>query len=159
MVAGMCVWMEKWLINIQNPNTVEKNKKEIVIAHSDYTRAQLEKDEVHELTVGNCSARAVLDVIRQYEKAGYVITFNTSVWRRLFKLTKYQVVATAKEGKEEKKVKYIGLYTITTNGVSRNMTEEEVEKFENLLNEKRKLMEGVFDGMDKLFDAVEKTKK
>lgn len=136
-----------------------ENKK-VVIAHSDYTRAQLEKDEVHELTVGNCSARAILDVIRQHEKDGYQVKFETSIWRLLFFVPTYKIVAYPNRPKtgSGKRVKYYGMYTITTNGVKRDMTEEEIEKFEKLMNDKRKLMDGVFDDMDKFFKEVDKQK-
>lgn len=146
------------------------SKEKIVIALSDYNREQLEKDEVHELTVGNCSARALLNVIRQYEKAGCVVKFNTSLWRRLFCIAKYQVVAyptikaqandsgqSAAAG-PQKEYRHVRNGTISTNGVSRPMTEAEMDKFDKIMDEKMKELNGFFDGMDKFFDEVEKIK-
>lgn len=65
--------------------------KGIKIGETDYSRDEIEDNKCG--AAFGTSADYFLSVIREYEEAGYSVKFETSLWRRLFSLCKYVVVA------------------------------------------------------------------
>lgn len=64
--------------------------KKIIIGNSDYSREQVEKGNI--VSVG-CSRSELLQVIENYERAGYEIKFETNLFRRIFGIGIYRIVA------------------------------------------------------------------
>lgn len=139
----------------------EKNGK-VIIGNCDYSREQLERNDVHELTIANCSARQMLEVIKGYEAKGYIVKFETSLFRRIFCLGRYRIVAyppaktkQAATGAAHKKV-VIRTGTVTINGVSRPMTEAEMNEVEAHIGDVNKMVGEITDSMDKHFANMDK---
>ena len=40
-----------------------------------------------------CSAKYFLETIKQYEQEGYTVKFETSIWRKIFGMGIYKIVA------------------------------------------------------------------
>jgi len=65
--------------------------EKIKIGNSDYSRKQMEQGD-NGWTIG-CSAKYFLDTIKQYENKGYTVKFETSIWRKIFGMGIYKVMA------------------------------------------------------------------
>lgn len=65
-------------------------EERIKIGVSDYTRKAMGADDM--LAIGT-SSKEFLDAIEAYEREGYVVKFETSIWRKLFAMGLYKVVA------------------------------------------------------------------
>mgnify|MGYP001558495112 CR=1 FL=1 len=71
--------------------------EKIIIGDSDYSRKQIESRE-SDGGWGD-SARDVLKTIREYENNGYEVKFETSLFRKIFCMGIYRVVAYKKQNK------------------------------------------------------------
>ena len=63
--------------------------EKIKIGNSDYTKEQMQKG-VHGW---GTSDKDFLETIKQYEDDGYTVKFETSIWRKIFCVGIYSVVA------------------------------------------------------------------
>lgn len=63
--------------------------KKIKIGNSDYNRKQIESG-VYGWGTTN---KVFLQTIKEYEDDGYIVKFETSIWRKLFCVGIYNVVA------------------------------------------------------------------
>ena len=68
-----------------------KYKEKRVIGESDYTREEIESGK----TNGSFGTPAIIFKARlaEYEKQGYTIKFETSIFRKIFAVGKYKIVA------------------------------------------------------------------
>jgi DNA-binding Lrp family transcriptional regulator len=62
------------------------------IGTSDYTRKQIESGDMG-WSIG-ASPSEFIERIKEYEDDGYTITFKTSLWRKIFCLGIYKIIAT-----------------------------------------------------------------
>ena len=67
------------------------NIEKIIIGNSDYTRKEMESG-TDSWTIGS-SSNHFLSVIKHYEKLGFTVKFETSIWRKLFGIGIYKVIA------------------------------------------------------------------
>ena len=67
--------------------------KKIKIGESDYNRNQIESGTPGAIG-GQICCDSMLEKIRYYENNGYTVQFQTSIFRKIFLLGKYKVVAT-----------------------------------------------------------------
>jgi hypothetical protein len=63
--------------------------EKIKIGNSDYTKQQMEQG----VYGWGTSAREYIETIKQYENEGYTVKFETSIWRKIFGIGIYKVVA------------------------------------------------------------------
>jgi len=63
--------------------------EKINIGNSDYSREEMEQG----LYGFGTSAKEFLNVIMRFEKDGYQVKFETSIWRKIFSSAIYKVVA------------------------------------------------------------------
>lgn len=63
--------------------------EKVKIGTSDYTRDQMERG----VYGWGTSSSEYIDTIKQYEKDGYVVKFETNIFRRIFGFGIYKVVA------------------------------------------------------------------
>ncbi len=67
----------------------------VKIGNSDYTRKQME-EEVHIFAIGTTSEH-FLETIQAYERRGYIVKFETNIFRWIFGWGRYKVMAYAYE--------------------------------------------------------------
>lgn len=70
---------------------MEQLMKEI-IGYSDYSRTEIVNSDVMGYFSSNPSL--ILSAVHEFEKCGWKVRFETSMFRRLFLMAKYKIVAT-----------------------------------------------------------------
>jgi hypothetical protein len=73
----------------------------VIIGYSDYSRQQIEKGNIWIL---GDSRECILDTIAAFEHEDYNVKFETSLFRKIFCLAKYKVVAYKNYNNGNKKV-------------------------------------------------------
>jgi len=70
---------------------MENTTKGFLIGRSDYTRKQMESGESN--GGWGATTELFLNTISNYEKNGFTIKFETSLWRKIFGCGIYKVIA------------------------------------------------------------------
>jgi hypothetical protein len=70
---------------------MKKYSFKIVIGESDYSRVQMENDECGDGF--GTSSKYFLEVIKTFEDAGFTVVFKTNIFRLIFALGTYKVIA------------------------------------------------------------------
>ncbi len=70
---------------------INTNMEKIIIGNSDYSRKEIE-DGIKGYTIGS-SSNDVLETIKYYEGKGYTVKFETSIFRKIFAIAIYKIVA------------------------------------------------------------------
>lgn len=65
--------------------------EKIEIGNSDYSREEIDNG-IKGWTIGN-SPDTFSNTIKEFEREGYVVKFETSLWQKIFGLSKYKVNA------------------------------------------------------------------
>lgn len=66
--------------------------EKVTIGQSDYSREEMMDVDGSEWAIGS-SFQEFLDMINYYENLGYIVKFETSIWRRIFGFGIYKIVA------------------------------------------------------------------
>ena len=77
--------------DIDNGWNNKKKMEKVVIGESDYTRKQMEDGDTS-WAIGS-SGREYLETIKWYEEHGFRVEFETNIFRRIFAIGIYKVVA------------------------------------------------------------------